>query len=47
MLKNIAKLKGIHVLKKEEQKVVNGANGGCNACFCHKTNTDPNCCCVN
>ena len=47
MLNNISKLKGIYVLKTEEQKLVNGENGGCYACFCHHTNTNPNCCCVN
>ena len=47
MFENMLKLKGVQQLTKDDQVKVNGANGGCFACFCHFTNTNPNCCCVN
>ncbi len=35
-------------LKGEELKSIKGGSGGpCYACFCHHSNNDPNCCCVN
>lgn len=47
MLKNILNLDGVQQLDKKELVSINGSRGGCYACFCHHTNTDPNCCCVN
>lgn len=47
MLKNILNLDGVQQLDKKELSSINGARGCIYACFCHHTNNDPNCCCVN